>query len=176
MHVILREDVEHLGDVGDIVAVKAGYARNYLLPRGLAVIANERQINRVEHERRVIEARLAKERAGAEAMAKKVGGTVVTITKTASGSGKLFGSVTSMDIHAMLVEKGFEIERRRIVLRENIKALGVHDVEVKLHRDVRTSIKVEVVPQAGWEADPVEPEITEEVIEDDEAYEAEYDA
>ena len=169
MHVILREDVEHLGDVGDIVTVKAGYARNYLLPRGVAVIANERQINRVEHERRVIESRVAKERAGAEAQADKLAGTLITVEKTASGSGKLFGSVTSMDIHAMLIEKGFEIDRRRIQLKEHIKALGLHEVVIKLHRDVLVAIRVEVVPQAGWEADPIE----EPVVEHEEEHESE---
>lgn len=174
MHVILREDVEHLGDVGDIVTVKAGFARNFLLPRGVAVIANERQINRVEHERRVIESRLAKQRAGAEAEAAKIDGTIITIEKTASGSGKLFGSVTSMDVHAMLLEKGLEVDRRRIQLKDHIKALGLHDVVIKLHRDVLAVIQVEVVPQAGWEADPIEepvvaePEAEEEYYEDEE--------
>jgi large subunit ribosomal protein L9 len=172
MHVILREDVEHLGDVGDIVTVKAGFARNFLLPRGVAVIANERQINRVEHERRVIESRLAKQRAGAEAEAAKIDGTIITIEKTASGSGKLFGSVTSMDVHAMLLEKGLEVDRRRIQLKDHIKALGLHDVVIKLHRDVLAVIQVEVVPQAGWEADPIEaPVVAEPEAEEEEYYE-----
>ena len=95
----------------------------------------------------------------------------MTIEKTASGSGKLFGSVTSMDVHAMLLSKGHEVERRRIMLKEHIKALGLHDVQVKIHRDVFATIKVEVVPQPGWEADPVEaPEVEEVEYEDEDEY------
>lgn len=149
MQVILREDVEHLGDVGDIVTVKAGYARNFLLPRGLAVLANERQIKRVEHEQRVIESRLAKLRAGAEAQAKTVNQIHLSVEKAAGENLKLFGSVTSMELEALLRAQGHEISRRQIQLKEHIKTLGSHRVDVKLHRDVMATITVEVVPAPG---------------------------
>ena len=145
MQVILREDVAHLGEVGDLVAVKAGYARNYLLPRGLAVQASDRQMNRVEHEKRIIEARVAKARVGAEAEAAKLGELVLTVEKSAGENGKLFGSVTAMEIEALLRDNGFSMERRRFQLDENIKNLGEYDIPVKLHRDVKASFKVLVV-------------------------------
>lgn len=144
MRVILREEVPNLGDIGDVVAVKAGYARNYLLPRGLAVIADDRQMNRVEHEKRNIEARLAKEKSGADQQKKKLDQVVLDIEKAAGENQKLFGSVTSMEIEALLAEKGYEIERRRIMLAENIKQVGTYRVDVKLHRDVFATITVNV--------------------------------
>ncbi|MCB9523453.1 MAG: 50S ribosomal protein L9 [Myxococcales bacterium] len=149
MQVILREDVEHLGDVGDIVTVRPGYARNFLLPRGLAVLANERQVRRVEHEQRVIESRLAKLRAGAEAQAKQVNQIHLTIEKAAGENLKLFGSVTTMELEALLRAQGHEVSRRQIQLKDNIKTLGSHKVAVKLHRDVQATITVEVVPAPG---------------------------
>jgi large subunit ribosomal protein L9 len=145
MQVILREDVNHLGEVGDLVTVKAGYARNYLLPRGLAIQANDRQLSRVEHERRILEARIAKARAGAEGEKAKLDEVVLTVEKSAGENGKLFGSVTAMEIEALLRDNGFTIDRRRIQLDENIKSLGEYDLGVKLHRDVVASIKVLVV-------------------------------
>jgi large subunit ribosomal protein L9 len=145
MQVILREDVNHLGEVGDLVTVKAGYARNYLLPRGLAIQANDRQLSRVEHERRILEARIAKARAGAEGEKAKLDEVVLTVEKSAGENGKLFGSVTAMEIEVLLRDNGFTIDRRRIQLDENIKSLGEYDLGVKLHRDVVASIKVLVV-------------------------------
>lgn len=149
MQVILREDVEHLGEVGDLVSVRSGYGRNYLLPRGLAVLANERQINRVEHERRVIESRLAKLRAGAETQAKQINKVHLTIEKAAGENLKLFGSVTSMELEALLRNAGHVVGRKQIMLKDHIKSLGTHQVEVKLHRDVTATITVEVVPAPG---------------------------
>ena len=145
MQVILREDVTHLGEVGDLVSVKPGYARNYLLPRGLAVQASERQMRRVEHERRIIEARVAKARTGAESEKSKLDEVVLTIEKSAGENEKLFGSVTAMEIEALLRDNGFTIDRRRILLDENIKALGEYEIGIKLHRDVVANIKVLVV-------------------------------
>ncbi len=149
MQVILREDVEHLGEVGDVVIVKAGFARNFLLPRGKAVLANERQVKRVKHEQRVIESRLAKLRAGAEAEAAKINTVSLSIEKAAGENEKLFGSVTSMEIEALLRGKGLEISRRQIQLKEHIKTLGSHRVDIKLHRDVNATITVNVVPAPG---------------------------
>ncbi|MBV70184.1 MAG: 50S ribosomal protein L9 [Myxococcales bacterium] len=151
MQVILREDVNHLGEVGDLVTVKAGYARNFLLPRGLAVQANDRQVRRVEHEKRIIEARVAKARRGAEDEARKLNEVVITVEKSAGENGKLFGSVTAMEIEALLRDNGFKIDRRRIQLDENIKSLGEYDLGIKLHRDVVATIKVLVVARSESE-------------------------
>ena len=151
MQVILREDVTHLGEVGDLVTVKAGYARNFLLPRGLAVQANDRQVRRVEHEKRIIEARVAKARKGAEDEATKLNEVVITVEKSAGENGKLFGSVTAMEIEALLRDNGFTIDRRRIQLDENIKNLGEYDLGIKLHRDVVATIKVLVVARSDSE-------------------------
>ncbi|MEE2757171.1 MAG: 50S ribosomal protein L9 [Myxococcota bacterium] len=151
MQVILREDVNHLGEVGDLVTVKAGYARNFLLPRGLAVQANDRQVRRVEHEKRIIEARVAKARKGAEDEASKLNEVVITVEKSAGENGKLFGSVTAMEIEALLRDNGFTIDRRRIQLDENIKNLGEYNLGIKLHRDVVATIKVLVVARSESE-------------------------
>ena len=145
MQVILKEDVAHLGEVGDLVVVKPGYARNYLLPRGKAVQANDRQLRRVEHEKRIIEAQVAKARGAAEAEAAKLGEVVLTVEKSAGENGKLFGSVTAMELETMLRDLGFNVDRRRIGLEGNIKDLGEYDLAVKLHRDVSATIKVLVV-------------------------------
>ncbi|MCA9526093.1 MAG: 50S ribosomal protein L9 [Myxococcales bacterium] len=142
MQVILREEVQHLGDVGDLVTVKAGYGRNYLLPRGLAVIANERQIRRLEHEKRVIAKRLERMKRGAEDRKKQIDKIVLVIKKAAGESGKLFGSVTTMEIDALLREQGYEINRRKILMPDAIKTLGEHRVSLKLHKDVVATITV----------------------------------
>jgi len=154
MQVILSEDVRHLGEVGDVVKVKPGYARNYLLPRGLAVMANARQLKRLDHERRVIESRVSKLRAGAQGEADKLSKVELTISKAAGESDKLFGSVTAMEIEALLRERGFDVDRRKILLEENIKQLGDFEVDIKLHRDVKATIVVRVVARA--EADAAE--------------------
>jgi large subunit ribosomal protein L9 len=145
MRVILREDVDQLGDVGDVVNVKPGYARNFLLPQGLAVVANDRQIKRLSHEKRVIEAGVAKARMSAGAVKKRLDNLVLSIEKAAGENEKLFGSVTAMEIDALLREKGFDIDRRKLQLRENIKALGEYPIAIKLHRDVTATITVNVV-------------------------------
>ncbi len=145
MRVILREDVAQLGDIGDVVNVKAGYARNFLLPRGLAVVANERQMKRLVHEQGVIEAQVAKARTAAEGVKSKLDKLVLTIDKAAGENEKLFGSVTAMETDALLREQGFEIDRRKLGLNENIKSLGEYPIDIKLHRDVTATIKVNVV-------------------------------
>jgi len=145
MRVILREDVAQLGDVGDVVNVKPGYARNFLLPRGLAVVANERQMKRLTHEKHVIEARVAKARMSADGVRAKLDNLVLSIEKAAGENEKLFGSVTAMEIDALLREQGFDIDRRKLQLSENIKALGEYPIAIKLHRDVTATITVNVV-------------------------------
>ena len=148
MEIILVEEMPNLGEVGDIVSVKPGYARNFLFPRGIAIPANERQKRRVAHDRQQLEARVNKLREAASSEAEKLSKVSLTIEKAAGENGKLLGSVTTMEIEAMLRAQGFEIDRRRIVLGEPIKALGDSTIEIKLHRDVRANIKVSVVAQS----------------------------
>ena len=148
MEIILVEEMANLGEVGDIVSVKPGYARNYLFPRGIAIPANERQKRRVAHEKQLLESKIEKLKAAASGEADKLNGLTLTIEKAAGENGKLFGSVTTMEIEALLRAQGFEIDRRRILLAEPIKTIGSTAVELKLHRDVRASISVDVVAQA----------------------------
>ena len=147
MEVILREHVDNLGNRGDVVKVAAGYARNYLLPRQLALpvtVASKRQI---EREREKADARDAEERATAEALAQKVAAFDISISRRVGENNTMFGSVTSADIAQALAAKGFQVEKRKITLAEPIKSIGEHTVQVKVHRDVTTEIKVKVVPE-----------------------------
>jgi large subunit ribosomal protein L9 len=145
--VILREHVEHLGKRGDIVKVADGYARNYLLPRKLALIATDGNRNHVARERARLETLEAEERKIAETMAAKMSTVEVIIARKVGETQVLYGSVTAADIAEVLESKGFEIDRRKLQLAEPIKQLGEVDVAVKLHRDVTTSIKVRVVAE-----------------------------
>ena len=144
MQVILREDVAHLGEVGDVVNVKSGYARNFLLPRGLAVVANDRQMSRLEHEKGIIEKRVSRLRDDAQGIKSKLELVSLNIEKACGENGKLFGSVTAMEVEALLRESGFDVDRRKIQLWENLKALGDYDIDIKLHRDVVATVKVSV--------------------------------
>ena len=148
IQVILREDVVHVGHLGDVVSVKPGFARNFLLPRGLAVVASDRQKNRVEHEKKVLESRMAKLKASADSLKARLDAVSLSITKAAGENEKLFGSVTAMDIEALLKDKGFEITRKQISMSDHIKSLGTHEVPVKLHRDVTATVKVVVSAKA----------------------------
>lgn len=148
IQVILREDVAHVGSLGDLVSVKPGFARNFLLPRGLAVVASDRQKNRVEHEKKVLEGRLAKLKKGADELKGRLDAVTLSIAKAAGENEKLFGSVTAMEVEALLKEKGFDISRKQLVLGDHIKSLGTHEVPVKLHRDVTATIKVVVTAKA----------------------------
>ena len=149
MRVILQQDVEHLGQVGEIVRVKDGYARNYLVPRGLAVIADERNVRRLEHQKRQAASKAAKELAKAQAAATILEQNAVTIRRQAGEDGKLFGAVTNRDIADAFAEDGFELDRRQIELEEPIKSLGLFNIPVKLDRGVRASVKVYVVIEAS---------------------------
>ena len=147
MEVILREHVDNLGRRGDVVKVAAGYARNYLLPRALALpvtVASKRQI---EREREKAEARDAEERAAAEALSQRVAAFDISISRRVGENNTMFGSVTSADIAHALAAKGYEIEKRKITLAEPIKSIGEHTVQVKVHRDVTTDLKIKVVPE-----------------------------
>ena len=148
MQVILREEVINLGTIGDVVKVKPGYARNYLLPRGLAVEASTRNLKEVEHQKRVIADKRLREQKSAAAVADKLGGVTLVFTLRAGEDGKLFGSVTNQDVHRALEERGFPIERRRILLDEPIKMLGEHKVTIHVGPDTRATIAVTVAPVA----------------------------
>jgi large subunit ribosomal protein L9 len=148
MKVILREDVPNLGKSGELVSVKPGFGRNYLLPRKLAVLANEANVRQLEHDRAVIAARQAKLRDAAQTQAQKLDAVVVRIARKVGEQDKLYGSVTSLDIAEALAGQGLKLDRRSIHLADPIKTTGKHAVEVRLHRDVVSTIHVEVVPEA----------------------------
>ncbi|MFA5353505.1 MAG: 50S ribosomal protein L9 [Thermodesulfovibrionales bacterium] len=147
MQVILKESVRELGQMGDVVNVKDGFARNFLIPKGFAVEANPRNIRALEHEKRKIQDLARKVRAGAEDLAARVSGASVTITAKAGEEEKLFGSVTAMDIAEALLKAGIEIDKRKIVLEEPIKRLGSYTVPVKIHSDVVAELKIQVVSE-----------------------------
>jgi large subunit ribosomal protein L9 len=146
MEVILREDVPHLGSIGDLVKVKPGYARNYLLPRGLAVVADKRNLGALEHERRVAAEKRERALRAAQTQAQKLGALRVTLKARAGEEGKLFGSITNLDIEKALTAAGISVDRRRIRLEEPIKQLGEHKVPVQL--GVGVSGEVVVVVEA----------------------------
>jgi large subunit ribosomal protein L9 len=148
MEVILREDVDKLGARGEMVKVAAGYARNFLLPRRLAVAATESNKKIVEQERQAHLRRDAKEVADATDLGKMMANLSVTISQKAGENEQLFGSVTSKDIADLLEKQGYTIERRKIVLPEPIKTLGEFKVPLRLHRDVTTEITVHVTKEA----------------------------
>ena len=145
--VLLREDVDDLGARGEIVRVRAGYARNYLLPRKLAVEATAGNVKGIEQERAALLKKEAKERATAEAQSQQMGALVLEFKRKAGEQGALYGSVTSMDVAEALHERGYEIDRHRIHLREPLKRLGDYSVPVRLHREVTIDLQVKVVPE-----------------------------
>ena len=147
--VLLREDVDNLGARGEIVRVKAGYARNYLLPRKLAVQATAGNVKQIEAERGALMKREARERGTAEQQAEQVRKVRLNFTRKVGEHGVLYGSVTSMDITEALREQGYEIDRRRVQLREPIKETGEFTVNVKLHRDVVVELPVTVAGEGG---------------------------
>ncbi len=147
--VLLREDIDNLGGRGEIVKVKAGYARNFLLPQGIATLATKGNIKQIEQEREALLKKAAVEKATAEAQKEQMGAISLTFERKAGEHGTLFGSVTSMDIADALKAKGYEIDRKRIVLRDPIKETGEFTVNVKLHREVAIPIPVKVTTEAG---------------------------
>ena len=147
MEVILRQAVDNLGHPGDVVTVSPGYARNYLLPRGIAYAATEGNKKRIGQEKARLEAAENERRGAAEELAKRVEEVSITFSARVGDEGKLFGSVTAADIAQQLEAQGFSIEKRQIDLHEPIKALGVYRVPIRLHADVRPEIKVWVIKQ-----------------------------
>jgi large subunit ribosomal protein L9 len=147
--VLLREDIDNLGARGEIVKVRAGYARNYLLPRKLAVQATVSNVKQIEQERAALLRKEATERAGAEAQAGQMNALRLNFERKVGEHGMLYGSVTSMDIQEALREKGYEFDRRRINLAEAIKETGEFSVRVRLHREVNVDIPVIVTAEGG---------------------------
>lgn len=148
MEVLLREDIDNLGARGELVKVRAGYGRNYLLPRGLAVLATASNVKQIELQRKALLKRAAVEHQQAAGQAELLKDVVLEFARKVGEHGILFGSVTSMDIAAELAAKGFEIERRRVQLKDPIKEPGDYDVPVKLHREVTAQLKVVVRDEA----------------------------
>jgi large subunit ribosomal protein L9 len=147
MQVILRERLENLGDAGSVVDVKPGYARNYLIPQGLAYEASEANVRRLERERAQVARRAEEQLASARASAGELEGVSLTFHARAGDEGRLFGSITSADIAERLAEQGIEVDRRQIELDEPLKSLGVFSVPVRLHAAVRPEIKVWVIKE-----------------------------
>jgi large subunit ribosomal protein L9 len=145
--ILLRQDVDDLGARGEIVRVRAGYARNYLLPRKLAVEATANNVKQIEQERAALLKNEATDRATAEGQAEQLAKLVLEFKRKAGEQGALYGSVTSMDIAEALKERGYEIDRHRLHLREPIKRLGEFTVPLRLHREVSIDLQVKVVPE-----------------------------
>jgi large subunit ribosomal protein L9 len=149
MKVILTEEIRGLGTRGDVVTVKDGYARNFLLPKNLAREATTGNLKQIEHERRKWALLAQQEKEAAQQQANRVKGIRIRIEKRVGDNGHLFGSVTANEIADALAEKGIEVDKRRIELAQPIKSAGTHDVEVRLHRDVTAQIQVEVAAQGA---------------------------
>jgi large subunit ribosomal protein L9 len=147
MEVILREHVEHLGNRGEIVKVADGYARNYLLPRKLALLVTDGNRRQIERERAKFDAKEAEEQKVAQAIADRMASVEIVIARRVGETDALYGSVTTSDIAEALAAKGFDIDRRKLQLPEPIKRLGAIDLPVKLHRDVTATVKVKVVAE-----------------------------
>ena len=144
MKVILNENIEGLGTIGDLVNVKPGYARNFLLPRKMAVVADEKNVKEFEHQKREAERKLEKLTQDASSLKEKVEAVSCVVAHRAGEEGKLFGSVTNIELVEKLVEAGLEIDRKQILLKEPIKTLGEHEVPVKLNAGVTATLKVVV--------------------------------
>ena len=147
MQVILKEDVHNLGKAGELVKVKPGYGRNFLIPQGKAVIATASNVKQIEHEKKLIAAKQAQLSKDAQAMSDKLASVEVQIERQAGEEDKLFGSVTSRDIAEALKDKGVTIDHRKVHLAEPIKTIGYHTVEIRLGTGVTGKIKVVVVPK-----------------------------
>jgi large subunit ribosomal protein L9 len=147
MQVILLENIPSLGKAGDLVKVSDGYGRNYLVPQKKAILATEKSLKVIEHQKRQVQQRMEKAKKDAEKLGQRIEKLSCTFAKTVGESGKLFGSVTSMDIENYLKENGIEVDRKKVSLEEPIKNLGVFTVPIKLHPEVTTHLKVWVVQE-----------------------------
>ena len=149
MLVILKENVDNLGRIGDVVKVTDGYARNFLIPKKMVVPANENNMAGIEHQKKMLDKKRSAEKLSAEELSKKIAGFTCNISRKTGEKDKLFGSVSTSDIADALKAGGIEVEKRSIHLREPIKALGVHNVEIKLLPEVTASLKVWVVKEGA---------------------------
>jgi large subunit ribosomal protein L9 len=147
MQVILLEDVSSLGKAGDLVKVADGFGRNYLIPQKKAILATEKGIKILEHQKRLVQHRMAKTKKDIQRTAQEIETLSCTFAKSVGESGKLFGSVTTMEIEAYLKENGIEVDRKKIHLEEPIKSVGMFTVPIKLHPDVVANLKVWVVQE-----------------------------
>ena len=147
MEVILREHVDNLGRRGDVVKVAEGYARNYLLPRKLALAVTDNNKRQIEREKKIADTREAEERSQAEAIAERIAQLDIEIARRVGENETLYGSVTAADIAHALQAKGFEVDKRKIQLSDPLKALGESTVPIKIHRDVTAQLRVKVVPE-----------------------------
>jgi len=145
MRLILKSEVPQLGSAGDLVVVKPGYGRNFLIPRGLAIPASEGSVKQLEHQQRIADAIRRKQLSGAEALAEKISNTAISIRREAGEDEKLFGSVTKRDIVEALAAEGIELDRRAIQLDDNLRAIGLFTIPVRLHRDVSANLRVYVI-------------------------------
>ncbi|MFO0582187.1 MAG: 50S ribosomal protein L9 [Anaeromyxobacter sp.] len=148
MKLILREDVDNLGKGGEVVDVKPGYGRNFLIPRGLAVPASTKNVRELEHEKAMASAKAAKLKASAEAVAKRLNDTPITLKRKVGEQDKLYGSVTALDVAEALAARGVQLDRRSIDLAEPIKTVGAHEIPVKLHSEVVAKVKLTVEAEA----------------------------
>ena len=157
MKVILKQDVKNIGKKDTLVEVSDGYARNFLIPKGLAVEASASKVNEMKMRQGAEKSRKENEAANARKLAEKIKGITVTFTTKAGDNGKLFGSITSKDIADKLKkEQKVQVDRRKIVLPEAIKTLGVYDIEIKLHAGISANIKVEVISEVTYIYIPVQ--------------------
>jgi large subunit ribosomal protein L9 len=144
VEVILRDDVPHLGKIGEVVRVKPGFARNYLFPRGLAIEANRKNLAVLDHQKRVITAKAAREQKSAGDAAARIEGLQLVVKARAGDDGRLFGSVTNLDVERLLADKGVKVDRRRIVLNEPLKQLGTFPIVITVGRDVRATVQLTI--------------------------------
>ena len=149
MDVILKEDIPNLGKMGDTVRVRDGYARNYLLPRKMVVVADQKNVRAFEHNKRVLAVQREKVVRRAQTLGQKLSELSLRIGVKVGEEGKLFGSVTNMDLEKALKDKGFEVERRKIHLEEPIKTVGEFEVPVRLAADLTVNLKVSVIPEGS---------------------------
>jgi len=147
MKVILKEDIKNLGEMGQIVKVADGYARNYLVPKGLAIEASTKNIKSLEHEVKILQERAKKLKNSAQDLSDRISALTLTITAKAGEEGKLFGSVTTMDITEALLREGFEIDKKKISLEEPIKRLGFYPVTIRLHPEISAQLTIQVVQE-----------------------------
>ncbi|HSB05958.1 MAG TPA: 50S ribosomal protein L9 [Thermodesulfobacteriota bacterium] len=147
MQVILLEDISSLGKTGDLVKVSDGYGRNYLIPQKKAILATEKNLKALEHQKRLVQHRVSKARKDVQKLAQEIGSLSCTFAKPVGESGKLFGSVTTMEIEAYLKENGIDVDRKKIHLEEPIKSVGMYTVPIRLHPEVIAHLKVWVVQE-----------------------------